>query len=232
MRDSVALVKSARDVFSQEQPLNRSYPLVAASIGSYGAILPRTGAEYSGAFSLNAHELAEFHFPRMQTLCEAQPDLLMCETIPKAEEAEGLAMALRRLPSQSACISFSCASVHGTACGDSIERCVDAALQAQDQLLGIGVNCTSPSLVKELISRIHSHLCRRKPAHLPEIVAYPNNGDIYRAEQGLWEPGSTEPLPTFASAWAQAGARIIGGCCRVTPADIASLREKLELHFE
>ena len=30
-------------------------------------------------------------------------------------------------------------------------------------------------------------------------------------------------LPFAAQAWYQAGARLIGGCCRTTPADIAQV---------
>src|ERR1700722_12302288 len=62
MRDAVALARAARDEFWEERT-NRSgrlRPLVAASIGPYGAMLA-DGSEYRGLYEVDDATLAEFH---------------------------------------------------------------------------------------------------------------------------------------------------------------------------
>jgi homocysteine S-methyltransferase len=57
----------------------------------------------------------------------------------------------------------------------------------------------------------------RKP-----IVVYPNSGERWDAASRRWtgSPGIwTDDVP----AWVAAGARLVGGCCRVRPADIETL---------
>ncbi len=58
------------------------------------------------------------------------------------------------------------------------------------------------------------------------IVAYPNSGEGWDAETKCWT-GTADPT-SFAAAgalWRDAGARLIGGCCRTGPEDIRQLRE-------
>jgi len=72
-----------RDVFWRE-PANRAgrpRPLVAASVGPYGAFLA-DGSEYRGDYRLSEAELMDFHRLRMATLLDAGADLLACETLP------------------------------------------------------------------------------------------------------------------------------------------------------
>ncbi len=67
MRDAVALAIAARDEFWSE-PLRRDerlWPLVAASVGPYGAMLA-DGSEYRGRYSIDDRGLAEFHRPRLE----------------------------------------------------------------------------------------------------------------------------------------------------------------------
>ena len=79
---SVELALAARETF-WAVPRNRSgrrRPLVAASIGPYGAFLA-DGSEYTGAYDLDADGLADFHRQRLQILTDGDADLLACETI-------------------------------------------------------------------------------------------------------------------------------------------------------
>ncbi len=69
MRLSVRLALEARDAFWAE-PANRAgrvRPLVAASVGPYGAYLA-DGSEYRGDYGLSVAELMDFHRPRMAVL--------------------------------------------------------------------------------------------------------------------------------------------------------------------
>jgi S-methylmethionine-dependent homocysteine/selenocysteine methylase len=64
---------------------------VAGSVGPYGALLA-DGSEYTGAYvaEVGLAQLREFHRPRMELLAEAGADVLACETVPAAAEAEAL----------------------------------------------------------------------------------------------------------------------------------------------
>jgi homocysteine S-methyltransferase len=58
-------------------------------------------------------------------------------------------------------------------------------------------------------------------------VAYPNRGEGWDADTRTWTgPGAF--LPSDVPGWVAAGARLVGGCCRVTPADIAAVRTALD----
>ena len=59
-------------------------------------------------------------------------------------------------------------------------------------------------------------------------VVYPNNGDIYDSKTKTWSPNPTGSEPAFAHLvpqWIDAGARLIGGCCRTTPDDIRTIAQ-------
>ncbi|MBT9839065.1 hypothetical protein GPK41_08350 [Bifidobacterium adolescentis] len=60
------------------------------------------------------------------------------------------------------------------------------------------------------------------------IIVYPNNGDIYDPKTKTWSPNPTGSEPAFAHLvpqWIDAGARLIGGCCRTTPDDIRTIAQ-------
>ena len=66
--------------------------VVAASIGPYGACLA-DGSEYNGHYKTTPpEELAEWHRPRFDVLCDANPDVLAIETIPCRNEVSSSPM--------------------------------------------------------------------------------------------------------------------------------------------
>lgn len=83
-------------------------PLVAASVGPYGAYLA-DGSEYRGNYGLDRAQLLDFHRERMALLAQAGADLFACETIPSLEE--GLAVARLAEENGLCCwVSFSAAA--------------------------------------------------------------------------------------------------------------------------
>ena len=99
MRDAVALALHARDDFWSD-PANRVgrlRPLVAASVGPYGAVLA-DGSEYRGRYTASDRELQAFHRPRLKVLAESGADFLACETIPCLREAVDQFFVQRRQP--------------------------------------------------------------------------------------------------------------------------------------
>lgn len=69
-------------------------PLVAASVGPYGAFLA-DGSEYRGEYGIDEDALVQFHRKRLHTLITAGPDILACETIPCLPEAKALVRLLQ-----------------------------------------------------------------------------------------------------------------------------------------
>ena len=219
LRDAVALAAAAREVFWSEPSnrTNRMRPLVAASVGPYGAMLA-DGSEYRGRYAASDRELADFHGPRLEALAHSGADLIACETLPCLREALVLARLLGEFPAVSAWMSFSCRDGAHNCEGEDIAECA-AALDSFVQVAAIGINCTAPQYVGELLRRIAKRT--GKP-----LLAYPNSGQAYDPDTKRWSGAEPEvPLTLGARDWYDAGARLIGGCCRTTPADIRALSD-------
>jgi homocysteine S-methyltransferase len=226
MRDAVALAVAAREEF-WSVPANRRDrlpPLVAASVGPYGAMLA-DGSEYRGRYALDDDALAAFHRPRLLGWAPAGADLLACETIPCLREALVLAKLLHEFPGICAWMSFSCRDGEHTSEGESITACA-AALRGFPQIAAVGVNCTPPQYIASLLRHL------RKATDRP-LIAYPNSGESYDPSSKHWYGGPAAPgaaVPPFANAvplWYAEGARLIGGCCRTGPLDIRGVRKCL-----
>jgi homocysteine S-methyltransferase len=188
--------------------------LVAASIGPYGAMLAN-GSEYRGDYGLSVLQLRDFHRRRFEVLASSGADMLAFETIPSVDEGQGLASLLEEAPDARAWLSFSCADGGHTRRGDPIEEAFDLANETRG-VVAIGVNCTEPRFIVELIERAASRT--GKP-----VLAYPNGGERWDANGRTWSGTGAEGLSGDVAAWIQAGARIVGGCCRVGPETIAEM---------
>jgi homocysteine S-methyltransferase len=192
-------------------------PLIAASIGPYGAYLA-DGSEYRGNYGITDEALREFHLPRMTILDRSNADFLACETIPDFQEARVLAEMLRET-GKSAWVSFSCKDENHISDGSPVEECA-ALFGDHPNVFAIGINCTAPKHVSGLIESI------KKNSGTKKIVVYPNSGEVYSAGTKTWlglsDPGSFSEM---AKEWLGLGADIIGGCCRIGPRHIKSLRE-------
>ena len=217
MRDAVSLAASARDEFWSDASNRgaRARPLIAASIGPYGAFLA-DGSEYRGRYALSDRELAEFHRPRLEVLMHAGADLLACETFPCLREALVIVRLLEQSPQLSAWISFACRDGSSNCEGEDIARCA-AALDGCAQIAAVGVNCSAPRHVAGLLHSMRERT--QKP-----LIAYPNSGQTYDAIGKRWSGAPAEtPFAGRAREWYDAGARLIGGCCRTTPGDIREI---------
>lgn len=211
---AVQLAVEVRDEFwfgAGSDP-GRSKPLVAISIGPYGAYLAN-GAEYSGDYDLDEAGLVAFHRQRWHLLAATEGDLLACETVPSFAEARAFTHLMAETPTMPVWISFSCRDEAHINDGTPLAVCAEWVAQAP-QVVAVGVNCTAPRFIPGLIAQ----LCRvtDKP-----IVVYPNSGEQYDSEQHCWTGlASPTDFGEQSLAWYQAGARLIGGCCRTRPEHI------------
>lgn len=221
LRLSVELACRARDDFwrAASNRKGRLKPLVAASVGPYGAFLAN-GAEYRGDYGLTTEELLKFHLPRMSVLANSDADLLAFETIPCVAEVKALIRGLATLPDALAFLSFSCKDDTNISEGTPF---AEAAALANDteQIVAVGLNCTAPQFVEPLLQKATA--VTEKP-----LLAYPNSGEIWDAGSHCWLPGHEKlSFGEMAKQWYAAGARLIGGCCRTGPEDVEQIRANL-----
>ncbi|KAH7661486.1 homocysteine S-methyltransferase protein [Dioscorea alata] len=204
---------------SMKQPI-----LVAASIGSYGAYLA-DGSEYSGDYgeAITKESLKDFHRRRFQVLAESGADLIAFETIPNKIEAQAYAELLEEsninIP---AWFSFNSKDGVCTVSGDSIIECASIA-DSCDKVVAVGINCTPPRFIHGLILLIQK--VTQKP-----ILIYPNSGETYDASKKEWVAStgvSDEGFVSYIKKWQEAGASLIGGCCRTTPDTIRAISRTL-----
>ena len=184
---------------------------MAASVGPYGAALAN-GEEYIGRYGLSVKELADWHRPRLEVLVDADPDVLAVETVPDADEAEAL-VALVHEFGVPAWLSY---TIDGTStrAGQPLADAF-AVAAGVPEIVAVGVNCCAPADVE------HAIRVARDVTDKP-VVVYPNSGEDWDGGRRTWV-GKSGWSADLAPRWVAGGARIIGGCCRVRPADIADI---------
>ena len=214
IQQSAALALRARDDYRAAS--GTAAPLlVAGSVGPYGAFLAN-GAEYRGDYALPEAEMKAFHRPRVAALLEAGVDLLACETLPSFAEAQALVSLLADFPDSSAWFSFTLRDANHISDGTPLNE-IAALLNAAPQVVAVGINCVALESVTPALRTLQA-LCD-KP-----LLVYPNSGEQYDATSKTWHSAPSGcTLHDKFPEWQQAGARLIGGCCRTTPQDIAAI---------
>jgi homocysteine S-methyltransferase len=81
-------------------------------------------------------------------------------------------------------------------------------------VVAVGVNCTDPGAVAPAV-RVAAG------TGLP-VVAYPNSGERWDADARRWT-GAPSVGTADVAGWLAAGARLVGGCCRVGPGLVARI---------
>ena len=213
---SVELARQARDAYRAENPAAQGL-LIAGSVGPYGAYLA-DGSEYRGDYQRSAQVFQDFHRPRVEALLDGGVDLLACETLPSFDEIRALAQLLTGYPAAQAWFSFTLRDAEHLSDGTPL-RDVLALLADYPQILAVGINCIALEKTVEALEYLHSL------TPLP-LVVYPNSGEHYDAVSKTWHHHgeACATLEGYLPQWRAAGAKLIGGCCRTTPKDIAALK--------
>jgi homocysteine S-methyltransferase len=218
---SVRLGIEARDEFWSESAnrAGRLRPIVAASVGPFGAALA-DGSEYHGDYGLDEEELLNFHRRRWHLLASAGADIMACETIPSYIEIGALVRLLAETPESYAWFSFSCRDGRHISDGTPIADCA-AILEANQHVVAVGVNCTAPQFILPLVRKV------RQVSEKP-IIVYPNSGEHYDAVSKSWfGTTNSDDFARASLSWHNAGASIVGGCCRTGPEHIRSIRREI-----
>ena len=211
LRRSVRLARQASDEVADET-------WVAASVGPYGAALG-DGSEYRGDYGLSVAQLRRWHRFGIQVLADIGPDVLALETVPCLAEAEALLEEVRGLP-RPCWLSLTCDGDR-TRAGESVAEAFAMAAEV-DEVVAVGVNCLDPADTPALVALAAS--VSGKP-----VVVYPTAGERWDAAARRWT-GDQAEVATYVDDWLDAGARLVGGCCRVGPDDVAAVAEAVERH--
>jgi homocysteine S-methyltransferase len=207
---SVRLAQQAREQCAGDQDR-----WVAGSVGPFGAARA-DGSEYRGDYGLSVRQLRAWHRPRIAALVEAGADVVACETIPCLAEVEALLLEVVGV-GVPCWLSLTCAGDR-TRAGEPAYAGFAMARDVAD-VVAVGVNCVDPRDVPGMLALAAA--ASGKPG-----VAYPNRGETWDAQRRAWiGPGRFNPAD--ATGWVEAGARLVGGCCRVGPADIAAMQTVL-----
>ena len=123
-------------------------------------------------------------------------------------------------PGRFAWFSFSCRDGEHISDGTPIADCV-RALDAVPRVAAVGVNCTAPAHILSLVKTLRGVSDR-------PIIVYPNSGEGWDAETKSWTGSAdSSSFALAARAWRDAGAQLVGGCCRTGPEDIRGVRNAL-----
>jgi methionine synthase / methylenetetrahydrofolate reductase(NADPH) len=205
VQTGVKLAREARDVSGR--PV-----LIAGAIGPLGDLEGSTGAE-------NAYDV----FAEQARLLDGRGvDLFMVETFFELGELETAIKAVRDVSPLPivAQLTFDedAQTLAGVAARDAFER-----LQALD-VVAIGANCgVGPVAALAALSEMSGH------GDGVALTAQPNVGLPSRSGGRIVYPHATpDYFGEFAAQARDFGARIIGGCCGTTPAQIAAIHAALE----
>lgn len=200
---------------------------VAASVGPFGAVLAG-GQEYTGEYArpgaegaLDVAALRAWHRRRLEVIAAAGADVLAIETLPAAAEAEALIAEVVALDVPAWISLTTVTDDEGTVrtrLGEDA-RTVFALARDVPQVIAVGVNCTDPERVRPAVQVAAQ--ASGKP-----VVVYPNSGETWDGAARRWR-GSPDFSAAAVGAWVAAGARLVGGCCRVGPAQIGAIRAAL-----
>jgi len=222
VKKSVELAQSARSEYLSSSPSAQKPLFVAGSIGPYGAYLAN-GSEYTGSYSLPLEAMKSFHRGRMQALVDAGVDILACETMPSRAEVEALLeLLVTEFPGTEAWFTFTLRDSEHIADGTALSD-IASLFEDVEQVVGLGFNCVPDDLALAALRKL-------RPLTEKALVVYPNSGESWNAMAREWEGSRTEGsnLAHKTVEWWDAGARMIGGCCRTTPGDVQTMCEALK----
>jgi methionine synthase I (cobalamin-dependent)/5,10-methylenetetrahydrofolate reductase len=202
----VKIAREAREVSGQ--PV-----FLAGAVGPIGQPLAPIGAISFG-------EARAAFRQQIEALLEAGADLLILETFPDLDELRQAVQAAREVCELPIIAQLSFAEDGKTLTGSAPAEVASALRE-----LGVsafGVNCgLGPQLAFDVV---------RQMAVSPDapLSAQPNAGFPSRSEGRYLYFSTPEYFADYARRFAEAGVRLIGGCCGTTPQHTAAMRQALD----
>jgi methionine synthase / methylenetetrahydrofolate reductase(NADPH) len=188
--------------------------LVAGDIGPLGVRL--------APFGRVLPEQARLVFKdQIAVLWEAGVDLLVIETMSDIHETRQAVLAARELCDLPVVASMTFTRDDRTLLGDIPGRVAEELFDSGADL--IGINCSGgPAQVLRILSQMKSAV----PAARFSVM--PNAGWPEQVGGRMMYPAHPAYFGEYATAFCEAGASLVGGCCGTTPDHIAAMRSSLD----
>lgn len=188
--------------------------LVAGSMGPLGVRLAPFGR-------VKVEEAGEAYREQAQALIEAGVDLLIVETQSDLYEIRAAVDAIREISDEMPIVAMMTFTRDDrTLLGDTAQRVARELFDSGADV--IGANCSGgPAQLLRLIRRMRS-----AAPDIP-LCVMPNAGWPERVADRIMYPANPDYFADYAHSLAQAGVKIIGGCCGTTPEHIAMMYESL-----
>jgi methionine synthase I (cobalamin-dependent)/5,10-methylenetetrahydrofolate reductase len=211
-RKAVRLAREAREIAGRPA-------LVAGSVGPLGRTLSPFG-------TLSPLAAREAFREQIEALLEAGVDLLVIETIGNIEEMSEAVTAAHEVSDLPIVASMTFAEDGRTIGGSTPEEVVERLLALGVDV--IGANCSvGPQRLLPVVEAI-AHRLAEEEGPTPAVSCMPNAGWPAHVAGRVIYPSTAEYFADFARRAAEAGVRLIGGCCGTTPLHTAAMREALD----
>jgi homocysteine S-methyltransferase len=189
--------------------------LVAGDIGPLGVRLAPYGR-------ISTEQAREAFGEQLAALID-QVDLLVFETMSDVREVSVAVEVARRISALPIIAMMTFTRDDRTLLGDTPAAVVRVLRDAGADV--IGINCAGgPAQALRVLNAM------RQTAPDERFAAKPNAGWPEQVGGRIMYPATAAYFARYATAFAQAGAVVIGGCCGTTPAHIAAMRTALDGH--
>jgi methionine synthase / methylenetetrahydrofolate reductase(NADPH) len=214
-RRAARLVQEARDVAGKQV-------FIAGAVGP-------TGLPLQAPDEYRLHELRATFREQIEALQEGGADLLILETFTSLAELRQAVLAAQEIGGLPVVAQMSFYEDGHTLSGQSAARVATVLSDMGVDI--IGANCSfgpagTLDVLQEMIAESRREADETQPARL--FSAQPNAGLPTRIGNRFFYVSTPDYFADYAQRFAQAGVRLIGGCCGTTPRHIAAMRQALD----
>jgi homocysteine S-methyltransferase len=214
---AVRLAREAREIAGQ--PV-----FIAGAVGPSGRPLQAPNEQ-------RLSELRAIFREQIDALLEGGVDLLILETFSSLAELRQAVLAAKEVGGLPIVAQMSFYEDGHTLSGQSATRVAtvlgDLGVDIMGANCSVGPAATLDAL-QEMITAVKQQL---DSANTPLFSAQPNAGLPTRIENRFFYVSTPDYFADYALRFAQAGVRLIGGCCGTTPHHIAAMRKALDEQF-
>lgn len=219
------IVKFTRSCIGEERYL----------VGSVGPWAAYNASEYTGDYGPHPESIDYYKYfkPQLDNFNgQDEIELIGFETVPNFHELKAI---LSWDESKIAKPFYIGLSVHdngvlrdGTTMEEIGEYIKGLGEKISSNFLLLGINCVSFNESSNILKLLHNAL-----PDMPLLV-YPNSGEVYEYEKKIWLANKNKATSwdSLVKSFIEDGARIIGGCCRTNPQDIADVSVAVRKYSE
>ncbi|SCU99517.1 LAFA_0G24520g1_1 [Lachancea sp. 'fantastica'] len=198
---------------------------LVGSIGPWGA---HNCSEFTGEYGPEPEKIDYLGYfePQLSAFNgNGNLDLIAFETIPNFHELKAILSWDESLISKPFYIGLSLHDNGKLRDGTSLQKIGEYIKSLGPKLNSnftlLGVNCVSFDHSQSMLEELHELL-----PELP-LIAYPNSGEVYDSVQKVWTSKKVHGVTWdfLVKKFIESGVRMIGGCCRTTPADIKKISD-------